>query len=446
MRSWLVFLFVVVVGAACGGGNAVEPPARPARLPDAGPPPVATVTPQAQRIASSALLEAWPIAEPEMLLYVDFERALRPELVLAQLVPVLATLTSQATPAAQMICIRDAVLATKELLAGAYRGSLVIARFDRAHVPPVRACFGASVSAVSVRGADDAWAIDRDVVATSRDLLLIGNKALVESAIERQGAGAGALRPFGLAPDDLARFHVTSGATIDARLSESATHLGTTIELEARSAHEAEQIAQTMKGLPSQIPPTPTPSEHDLLVHLASALHATQLGKHVSITFSLDEPVVDQARDLGVLVVFAKRGIDDYLIAVKQAEARNNVGAIARDFTVWWEREELTQSGVRKKKKLMSLPAVPSTVPRGVKVQTKPDDWKAWAPIQFSLDVPQYYQYEVRASKDGTSVSITARGDLNGDGKTSLFELVGKLSADGGLIFAPNLTETNPAE
>ena len=35
----------------------------------------------------------------------------------------------------------------------------------------------------------------------------------------------------------------------------------------------------------------------------------------------------------------------------------------------------------------------------------------------------QYYQYEVKVAKDSPRADIVARGDLNGDGKESLFTL-----------------------
>jgi len=43
---------------------------------------------------------------------------------------------------------------------------------------------------------------------------------------------------------------------------------------------------------------------------------------------------------------------------------------------------------------------------------------------------PMYYQYEVRAAKDGESAEVIARGDLNGDGKTSSFVITIKVKKD----------------
>jgi len=80
-----------------------------------------------------------------------------------------------------------------------------------------------------------------------------------------------------------------------------------------------------------------------------------------------------------------------------------------------------------------------------VKYQSTPADWKPWAPIRFEIDSPQYYQYEVKAAADGQSCVATARGDLNGDGKTSKFELTIKKKGDR-LVIDPSIKETDPEE
>jgi hypothetical protein len=90
---------------------------------------------------------------------------------------------------------------------------------------------------------------------------------------------------------------------------------------------------------------------------------------------------------------------------------------------------------------------VPATIPKGVKYQSSPDDWKAWESIKFSMSEPQYYQYEIIAAKDGKSAVIYARGDLDGDGTASEFRLpVHFEPKDGTLLLGPSLEESNPTE
>ena len=74
------------------------------------------------------------------------------------------------------------------------------------------------------------------------------------------------------------------------------------------------------------------------------------------------------------------------------------------------------------------------------------DDWKAWAPIHFAFTEPQYFQYEVVAAKDGKSAEIIARGDLNGDGKSSLYRIKIELDPKTGLLTASEPNETDPLE
>lgn len=91
--------------------------------------------------------------------------------------------------------------------------------------------------------------------------------------------------------------------------------------------------------------------------------------------------------------------------------------------------------------------SVPKVVPRGTKVQTTAADWKAWTALRFQMGSPQYYQYEVKAAKDGESAEVLARGDLNGDGKTSLFKLVVKVKRpDNRLVTSPPIEEKDPEE
>jgi hypothetical protein len=70
------------------------------------------------------------------------------------------------------------------------------------------------------------------------------------------------------------------------------------------------------------------------------------------------------------------------------------------------------------------------------------------------MDVPQYYQYEVVAAKDGKSAEVIARGDLDGNGKQSRLSLKLTLDAKTGAVtistaspkLAPSIEETDPLE
>ncbi len=145
---------------------------------------------------------------------------------------------------------------------------------------------------------------------------------------------------------------------------------------------------------------------------------------------------------LGVFASLAIHGVRKYLANAKSAEARNVIGQMAKSAVTAFARDgKLCPSA--------SSP-VPAVVPRGTKHQASPSDWEVdkaahagFACLGFSLSDPQYYQYDYKSTPDG--FTITAHGDLNGDGLTSSFEIGGYVS-DGEITIAPNIVETNPEE
>jgi len=99
------------------------------------------------------------------------------------------------------------------------------------------------------------------------------------------------------------------------------------------------------------------------------------------------------------------------------------------------------------KRRLVSLPPVPKYVPRGEKYMSAPADWKAWTSVRFSLDHPQYFQYQVVAAKDGNHADVIGQGDLNGDGKSSSFKLTLTVDPEDGILkLSPQIEEKDPQE
>lgn len=184
----------------------------------------------------------------------------------------------------------------------------------------------------------------------------------------------------------------------------------------------------------------------NMLGPIAKALKVERRGRRLEVVFELREPPLDQARDLGILSALAVHGVKSYLARSKAAEARNTVAAIARDYVMDWERESPTPKP-KAKRKLVSYPPVPKTVPRGTTYASTPNDWAPWKELRFVMTQPQRYQYEIIAAKDGESAEIVARGDLDGDGRTSLFKVTVKVDrAKDVLVVAPTISETDPDE
>jgi type IV pilus assembly protein PilA len=152
----------------------------------------------------------------------------------------------------------------------------------------------------------------------------------------------------------------------------------------------------------------------------------------------------------GTLAVMAIYGVRKYIANAKTVEARNSLGAIARDASVAFERDRrLCPSASR---------SVPDSVVKvsGKKYLSSSTEWQAdasrhggFACLGFSLTMPQYFMYSYKAQGSravGDGFEATAVGDLNGDGHTSLFKITGTVAAGGIVTIAPNLFEQDPEE
>jgi type IV pilus assembly protein PilA len=152
----------------------------------------------------------------------------------------------------------------------------------------------------------------------------------------------------------------------------------------------------------------------------------------------------------GILGVLAIYGVRKYIANAKTAEARNSVGMIAKEAEAAFERDRRL------------CPSASRTVPvsvvnvSGKKYLSSAADWQVdagrhagFACLGFSLAMPQYYMYSYKAhgtNQPGDGFEASAVGDLNGDGKTSLFKISGTVSPAGTLTIEPNLLEQDPEE
>jgi hypothetical protein len=73
----------------------------------------------------------------------------------------------------------------------------------------------------------------------------------------------------------------------------------------------------------------------------------------------------------------------------------------------------------------------PANVPRGELLKDPPGTWShpTWRLLDFSFETPHAYSFEL-ASENGPELSkyrVTARGDLDGDGVLSRFEIAGSV-------------------
>jgi type IV pilus assembly protein PilA len=155
-------------------------------------------------------------------------------------------------------------------------------------------------------------------------------------------------------------------------------------------------------------------------------------GSTARATLSAEDPILS-----GALAALAVYGVKRYITAAKIAEARETLVLISARLMAYAAKSP-------GKRFPRSAPRVPAKIPPGIKYTTTPADWKhkSWASIEFGREAPQYYSYEYETSKDRKRATVRARGDLDGDGVESLFEL--DVTVDGG---EPSpLRETNPTE
>ena len=171
---------------------------------------------------------------------------------------------------------------------------------------------------------------------------------------------------------------------------------------------------------------------------------------------------------VGVLAALAIYGVRRYILNSKTAEARNGVGQMAKDASAAYSREGMSanilalgdSTGVTNRicgKATAPVPANAQSI-QGRKYQSKPSEWSTgdqfngWTCVKFSMQDPQYYQYDYQASgsaASGDSFTALAHGDLDGNGTLSTFSMQGSIKAEGTalvLVLAPNMSETAPEE
>jgi type IV pilus assembly protein PilA len=460
------FTAMAILVASSGGCGGPKAPAAPTDVAVRAPGPegngrsasIAGTPAGPRRGASDALRKAWPFEDPKVVVYADIEGLMRTALMTEVMKSVIGLVSLWATPP-QVKCIEDAIANVKEVAVGSDGdASLVVLRIDPATSKWVGECFkGAMPEArtMTMRGAVEAWNAHGAGALTADGLLLSGPKELVERAL--RGGGAGGSRGASLASVTLAEgeyvawtarvFDDASPVTGSLGATEARFRIGGEGDLpsEALAAKIESELAPS--AVTKMLPTTNTkPDEAAALSRLANGFAVKRDGRHVAIAFELREPPVQQARDLGVAAALAVYGVRRYISNAKQAEARNVLGQLAKDVVTDWEGER-PDGKPRAKKKLVSYGPVPKTVPQGVKYQSSEADWKPWAPLRFSMTAPQYYQYEIKAAKDGESAELIARGDLNGDGKTSQFKLLIKVDrSDNALRVTPSILEIDPDE
>jgi type IV pilus assembly protein PilA len=147
---------------------------------------------------------------------------------------------------------------------------------------------------------------------------------------------------------------------------------------------------------------------------------------------------------VGVLAAIAVYGVARYLKAAKSAEATRALGSIENGERQQYQRETPWPPGTIAADRFEhtfcpDAPRTPANIPRGERIAVPASDWggAGWTCVKFTMSDPQFYAYQITYnSLAGTEAIFTAsaQGDLDGNGTTSLFELVGHGGALGDSI------------
>jgi hypothetical protein len=409
-RTFAVAAGILTMLATACGGPKREPSSPNLDVPKlAGSGPATGPSTGAPRDVSEEIRKHWPFDEHlKAALYADASAMMKMDLFRA-LVQV-----------AEEKCLDEVLTNAKEIAVGFDdRGVLAVGRFgDPFPEAALRACIAKT---------DD----KKLTLAFAPPLAFLGDPKLVEAATK----GATGKWPASVA---ISQDQVVSWVF---KGEDASAHGGVHASKERFRADAVADVPEELGQMVEE-----QLARGKMLGPVAKALKVERRGRRLEIVFELREPPVEQARDLGILAALATHGVKSYLTRSKAAEARNTVAAIARDYVFDWERESPTPTP-KSKRKLVSYPAVPKTVPRGTTYASTPKDWAPWKQLRFEMTMPQRFQYEIIAAKDGESAEIVARGDLNGDGRTSLFKVMVKVDrAKDVLVVAPTISETDPDE
>jgi len=168
---------------------------------------------------------------------------------------------------------------------------------------------------------------------------------------------------------------------------------------------------------------------------------------------------------VGILAALATYGVRKYMVQANTAEAKSNLGRLGKDAASVFERDQMTgtmlsaRGAVAAQHRLCAsaLAPVPTTVPRGTKVQPDPTAWTAgdavtgWKCLKFTISSPVYYRYAYTATNPANAntaaFSATATGDLDADGIASAPWTISGGVLGGAMRLAPNLAEpVDPGE
>ena len=441
LRSWSLSLFALVV--ACGGN---EPPARTAEVP-----PAPTVAPASAALATrtaSPELQALARASSHdsFALYVDLEGFFRSDLA-RSLVPALVTAGGLQFPGWKD-CVTRIAAHGRELAVGGDGSddgaSLVTLRLasGTAH-ETLTACAAASGNpgAVIVDGADEGVGTPDRAILRHGDVLVIGNPEAIKKML------ASKPRPWATelalpADSFLAALGSGDGASGHGQLTMNATKLLASAQVTLPSEEVAKQqtdgatAALTGSGdddLEGLDPATEGGGRSRAPVDPDRGARARRwTSRSISRKVPPSKPRISPASPRSPSTACGST-------SPRPRRSRRWSPSAASASTTGRSSTSRRDPGPPRRSAFTALLPSPRRSRAASGTSPPPPTGSPWSAIFFEIDAPQYYQYEIKAAKDGKSADIIARGDLDGDGRTSEFKLHVVLDPKTGELKVPTL-------
>lgn len=137
-----------------------------------------------------------------------------------------------------------------------------------------------------------------------------------------------------------------------------------------------------------------------------------------------------------------------YRLKTKTVEAQDNLRLIFDAEVTYYKNSQPneTEATINSKKTFLPVsaqPTEPGPVPRQGDF-TNGD----WSLLNIKMDNPVYYSYSVTTKNEGTNATFTAiaRGDLDGDGRFSRWEIVGRINPNGEILGKNQIYSLDPLE
>lgn len=186
------------------------------------------------------------------------------------------------------------------------------------------------------------------------------------------------------------------------------------------------------------------PDVHDVGSALVRGTTVTRSGAALAI--DVDAPSLHgQSSVVARMTALVVRGARGYVAAARMAEARDAVYKIARALADVVELQRKLRQPMRFPS---SAPLVPPDVPYGkaVKVNAESFSHPSWRAIGYFAEGDVHYATDFVTAPDGKSVVVRARGDIDRDGVTSLFELDVRIDRRGTVFIGPVIRERDAEE